>query len=127
MGRLGALGMAEQVGEGNIALRQAVSWHLTSNHYPPHPSYMVPVALAAIEAGQDEEWDRELELPKGCQTHTVLVRPRSDEDDTLVHANGVPLAEDCVVEAVVQWRDREDGLVRAGDVIESFHLDSFLD
>lgn len=115
MGRLGALGFAEQVGEGNVSLVTALSWHLTSNHYPPHPAFMVPLAVAAVEAGQDEDWDRELELPKACAEHRVIL----DESNRAEH-------EGHETESVVEWRDRTDGLVRAGDVIESFHLDSFL-
>ena len=115
MGSLGALGMADQVSEGNISLQRAVSWHLSSNHYPPHPPYMVPVALAAIEAGNEEEWDRDIELPKGCVEHKVVLTA----DNAAEHAS-------CETDHVVQWRDREDGLVRAGDVIESFHLDGFI-
>lgn len=118
MGSLNALGFAEQVEEGNISLTAAVSWHLSSNHYPPVPSFMVPVAVAAIEAGQDEDWDRDVDLPLGCQTHKLIV---NNEGVCPGVAPGV-----CELEAVVQWRDREDGKARAGDVIESFHLDSFV-
>lgn len=126
MGRLGAEAFAEQVEEGNASLTAALSWHLTSNHYPPHPAFMVPLAQAAVEAGQDEEWDRELDLPLGCKTHKALVAAGADhctygETDDDKKDFGA-----CEVEAAVQWRDRTDGKVRAGDVIESFHLESFL-
>jgi hypothetical protein len=115
MGSLAAADFADQVNEGNIQLRTAISWHLTSNHYPPLPAFFVPVALAAIEAGQDEDWDLEIDLPLGCEDHTVILT----EDNADEHKN-------CEQAHVVQWRGRSDGKVRAGDVIESFHLDSFL-
>jgi hypothetical protein len=117
MGSLGAQAFAEQVEDGNVSLRAALSWHLRSNHFPPHPLFFIPLAEAAIEAGQDEDWDLELELPKGCVTHKTVVA---------LDATNCTFDDDCVIEPVVQWRGREDGLVRAGDVIESFHLDSFL-
>jgi hypothetical protein len=112
---MGALGMAEQVAGGNASLTTAVSWHLSSNHFPPVPAFMVPVAIAAIEAGNDEDWDRELELPLGCVEHKVVIAGWNETEHAL-----------CELESVVQWRDREDGKARAGDVLESFHLDSFL-
>lgn len=121
MGSLGAQAFAEQVEEGNASLQTAIHWHLTSNHYPPLPTFFVPVAIAAIEAGQDEDWDAELDLPLGCLTHKEIVT--ENEHGQLTHDG----ADDtCEHDAVVQWRDRTDGKVRAGDVIESFHLDSFL-
>lgn len=116
MGRLGALGMAEEVGEGNVSLQAAVSWHLTSNHYPPHPAFMVPVAVAAVEAGQEEAWDREIELPDGCVEHRVIL----DDSNAAEHVG-------CHTEPVVEWRNSTRRTVPARDIIESFHLDSFLE
>ena len=46
-------------------LDTALSWHLSSNHYPPVPASMVPVCKAALQAYEDEEYDREITLPKG--------------------------------------------------------------
>ena len=118
MGSLGAAAFAEQVDEGNVSLRTAVHWHLTSNHFPPHPTWMVPVALAAIGAVQNEDWDFDIDLPLGCQTHTRVLQ------DGI--CPGATAHENCIIEPVVQWRDRNDGKVGAGDVIESLHLDCFL-
>lgn len=115
MGRLGAAAFAEQVEEGNASLRTAISWHLTSNHYPPLPDFFVPVALRAIELGQAEEWDEEIDLPLGCVEHKVVIADWNETE----HAT-------CELDNVVQWHNRADGKVRVGDVIESFHLDSFL-
>lgn len=115
MGSLHALAFSEQVEDGNISLTTAVSWHLTSNHYPPLPTFFIPVAVAAIHAAQNEDWDEELPLPLGCVEHRVVLSPSNEDEHT-----------DCEKEPVVQWRDREDGLVRVADIVESFHLDSFL-
>lgn len=114
MGSLSAAAFSEQVAEGNVSLRNAVSWHLTSNHYPPHPTFMVPVAVAAVEAGQDEDWDRQIDLPLGCLDHKVIV----EDWNEIEHAT-------CEIDHVVTWRNG-DTSVRAGDIIESFRLESFL-
>lgn len=116
MGSQSARDFAGQVADGNIELAGAVSWHLTSNHFPPLPTFFVPVAIAAIHAAQDGEWDEELNLPLGCVEHTVVI---TEDENEAEH-------RDCPKDNVVQWRDREDGKVRVSDVIESFHLDSFL-
>lgn len=68
MGLTQAMGMAEQVGEGNIRRRAALTWHLTANHYPPIPEDMVNVALAAIEALEEGDPSRYIALPDGI-TH----------------------------------------------------------
>ena len=67
MGSTQAMGMAEAVDDGMIDLRSALSWHLTANHYPPIPTIMIDVAMAAIEAGEDEDWDRLIDLPDGVE------------------------------------------------------------
>ncbi len=60
MGRLQAAEMA------NLAdLDTALTWHLQHNHYPPVPLSMLPICKAAIKAGNEEDWNREIELPEG--------------------------------------------------------------
>lgn len=109
MGRLAADDMAAHC----IDLDVALTWHLRSNHYPPVPLFMVPVAKAAVEAGRDEDWDRLVELPKGCTVHQE------------VHATyDNRLSDDCELEPAVTWRNGSTS-VPAGDIVESFHLDSF--
>lgn len=125
MGSLAALDMAEQVDAGNVRLEAAVSWHLTSNHFPPHPAFMVAPCVAAILLGQDEDWDADVDLPLGCETHHVVLYVDSETGEYL-HPDGSSVLEGCEMDNVVQWRDREDGKVRVGDIIESFRLESFL-
>lgn len=125
MGRLGADAFAEQVEEGNASLRTALSWHLTSNHYPPYPVFFIDTCVAAIEAGRDEDWDLDIPLPKGCATHKV---PVNLDATFCVYGETEKDAKDfgaCEITNIVTWRDDRD-VVRAGDFIESFHLDSFL-
>jgi hypothetical protein len=75
----------------NLERRVALEWHLRYNHYPPVPLAMVEVAEAAIEAGNDEDYDRMVSLPEGVTT-----------------------------------RDGSAS-IRAGDVVEMFHLDAFIE
>lgn len=65
MGSLNAMAMAEVVGEGEISLRTALGWHLSSNHYPPVPESMIEPCVLAIEAAGDEDWNRQIDLPEG--------------------------------------------------------------
>lgn len=65
MGATQAQGMADAVSEGLATLEQALTYHLRSNHYPPIPFEMVPVAIAAIEAYNDGDYDRQITLPDG--------------------------------------------------------------
>lgn len=64
MGALGAWGMSEAVNEGTVTLRQAISWHLSGNHYPPVPLEMVQVCLDAIALANNGEYDAEVTLPE---------------------------------------------------------------
>ena len=63
MGYMSGKSMAEQVEEGNIGLRQALTWHLQGNHYPPLPVALVDVAEKAIILADMPEHG--IELPEG--------------------------------------------------------------
>ena len=109
MGHLSAMDMA-----AHADLDTALSWHLRSNHYPPVPTFMIPLAKAAIEAFNDGEPDRVLELPQGCTTHREVHATTDNRlDDT------------CALEPAVTWRESAE--VVAAEVVDSFHLDAFLD
>jgi hypothetical protein len=49
-----------------VDLDTALGWHLTSNHYPPIPSAMIPVAKEAISKALDNDWDAEVDLRGIC-------------------------------------------------------------
>ena len=58
MGNLQATEMA------NLAtLKQGVTWQLRNNHYPPVPSSIVPVAIAAIHACNEDDPERLITSP----------------------------------------------------------------
>jgi hypothetical protein len=67
MGSTGAQGFAELVDDGTVSLQSAIGWHMQSNHYPPHPVFMNEVALSAIELGNANLWEHEVELPDGVE------------------------------------------------------------
>jgi hypothetical protein len=60
MGAMALAGMLEAAGDIDVALR----WHLGSNHFPPIPE-VFDAAKAAIDAGNDGDYDRLIELPEG--------------------------------------------------------------
>lgn len=75
MGRLSAEAMLE-VAE----FRQALAWHLSSNHYPSIPSVMIEPCVEAIANANAGEWDKVITLPDGvvwrgqttCPTHALI-------------------------------------------------------
>lgn len=60
MGSLQAVEMAEA-----LELEEALAWHLRANHYPPIPLEMVGVCVEAIQAVNEYDENREVELPAG--------------------------------------------------------------
>jgi hypothetical protein len=64
MGRLQAEEMAEYA-----TLEQGITWHLRSNHYPPIPMEMVPVAIKAIQACNEDNADLLIETPFPHRTY----------------------------------------------------------
>jgi hypothetical protein len=59
--------MAEALNDGLVSLQRAIGWHLQSNHYPPVPTVMNAPALAAIEALNEDDGDRLIDLPEGVE------------------------------------------------------------
>ena len=92
MGHLAAIDMVEHAGH-----RQALVWHLTSNHYPPISAELVPFAERAIELAQEERWDEVVEITFRGNPEARLTDARTGAEAT------------------------------AGDLVESWHLDAFLD
>lgn len=74
MGNLQAREMAE-LGADN--LEQSLTWHLTSNHFPPVPKSMVPICIKAIEAYAEEDYERLISLPEGVGYQGLTVAPAS--------------------------------------------------
>lgn len=68
MGHLSASEMA-----AHADIDRALAWHLTSNHYPPVPTTMIPACREAIDAINEGDYDRNITLPDG-----ILWRDRTE-------------------------------------------------
>ena len=60
MGRMQADAMSEVAD-----IDTALSWHFSSNHYPPLSPSLIGPAKLAIEAANEGDWDKLIELPDG--------------------------------------------------------------
>lgn len=58
-----------------LSLEQAISIHLTANHYPPVPVSMVTVCIDAIDAYNEGDFNREIELPEGVSYKDKTTAP----------------------------------------------------
>lgn len=70
MGSVQAQEMAEM-----LDIKDAIAWHLTSNHFPPIPLSMVPVCIEAIENALAGEWTKLVSLPEGVGYKGLTVAP----------------------------------------------------
>lgn len=70
MGSLQAQEMAEM-----LDIKDAIAWHLRSNHFPPVPLSMVPVCIEAIENALAGEWTKLVSLPEGVGYRGLTVAP----------------------------------------------------
>lgn len=63
MGTVSAEEIAVAVEDGLLTLEQAITEHLSHNHYPPVPLAMVPVCIEAIEAYDHFDFEHLIDLP----------------------------------------------------------------
>jgi hypothetical protein len=74
MGSLTAMELATD--DYGMSLESQISLHLTSNHYTPIPTSMVPVCIDAIDAvNTDGDWDKEITLPEGISWKDSTTAP----------------------------------------------------
>ena len=87
----------------NVSLETGLAYHLQANHYPPVPVAMVDACIATIEAYQDEDYQRLIELPAGVSWRGETSAPASaiaeahHLDAWLPHAHYCD-CEECIVE-----------------------------
>jgi hypothetical protein len=95
------MGYATAVGltDTDLTLSDQISIHFATNCYPPIPKIMIPVAVAAIDAYWEEDYNRLIELPFDG-----------------VDRNGEPFQ--------VRWRDGSTS-VSASKAIQSLRLDAW--
>ena len=60
-----------------LDLEGSLKMHLTANHYPPVPTSMIPVCIAAIDAYHDEDYEKEISLPEGISWRGKTSAPAS--------------------------------------------------
>jgi hypothetical protein len=60
MGSVTAIGLQDTV----LDLETQILYHLKGNHYPPVPAEMVAPCIEAIDAYYEEDYDREIAMPK---------------------------------------------------------------
>ena len=58
---------AMELASSGMPLEQQIGIHFAGNCYPPIPSKMIPVAVAAIEAYQELDFARVIQLPEGVE------------------------------------------------------------
>jgi hypothetical protein len=73
---MGALTAMEIAGT-DLSLEQQISWHFQGNCYPPVPQFMVPIAVKAIQAVNDEEPMAPIDLPEGVEFRGSTTVPAS--------------------------------------------------
>ena len=56
---------AQDLATSMFGLRQELSIHLTSNHYPPVPTEMIEPCVLAIEAVNEGNSEADIDLPEG--------------------------------------------------------------
>lgn len=60
-----------EIADSALTIQEKLSWHLTGNHVPPVDELFIPVAMAAIERANTNNWDELLTLPNEVE-RTVL-------------------------------------------------------
>ena len=70
-------------GEFIDSLDRQISIHFSSNCYPPVPQFMVQVAIDAIDAVNEGDYDRQIDLPAGVSFRDSKTVSASDVVDQL--------------------------------------------
>ena len=107
MGSTTAIGLKDSVDREWLSNYRAMEIHLTGNHYPPIPRSMITPCLEAVEAGNEGDWDRIIDLPEGISYRAGKDVPyvkgkKLDENGDLTYAT-------------------------ASAIIDAHHLEWFLD
>lgn len=58
-----------------LDLESAIAMHLRGNHYPPVPVSMVQPCIDAIDAYNDGDYDKKIELPDGITWRGMIKAP----------------------------------------------------
>ena len=58
-----------------LDLSTAIGIHLSSNHYPPVPAFMVTPCIEALEGYWEDETNREMKMPEGVSYNGLDTAP----------------------------------------------------
>jgi hypothetical protein len=83
MGHSTAADAANLVREGISPLRMAIALNLQSNHYPPIPDAYVEPVINAIEAAQEHEHDKDINITVVVATGMLPRQAEEHEDGTV--------------------------------------------
>ena len=61
----------------DLDLETAITIQLRSNHYPPVPHSMVPVCIEALDAYNEGDHDKLIQLPEGVTWRGEITSPAS--------------------------------------------------
>ena len=100
MGSVTALGIKEMV----LDLETQILYHLKANHYPPVPAEMVQPCIDAIDAFYDEDFDRNIEMPKVGDFQILYKGSTSAPAWAVVEQHHL----DAFIQPVDDWQDGSD-------------------
>jgi len=80
------LNFATELSKMLVSLEDQIGIHLSSNFYPPVPSSMIKPCIEAINAYNNEDYNREIEMPRGVHyrggdyapVHAIIENHRLD-------------------------------------------------
>lgn len=75
---MGSMQAREMANTPELTMEQSLSWHLTSNHYPPVPTSMVQPCMEAIDAYWEDDLDKLITLPEGVYFRGEKEAPARD-------------------------------------------------
>lgn len=59
----------------DLSLEQSVTYQLRNNHYPPVPYSMVPICIEAINAYNEGDYSKHIDLPEGVSWRGNIYAP----------------------------------------------------
>ena len=91
----------------DLDIRQQLAYHLQGNHYPPVPVSMVGPCLDAIDACNDEDYQRLIELPEGVYWRGETSAPASAIAEAHHLDSWINHAHYCDCEECMYFEDEE--------------------
>lgn len=108
MGSTVAQGYKDAVDRNWLSFHVALETHLLHNHYPPLPLSLIDACMEAIEAGNEGDWDRIIDLPEEITYRAGKDVPyvkgkKVDENGNLTYATASVIIELCHLETFLDY------------------------